>query len=149
MTKQAVSGPRNTHSHHRAGPSPSRGANTCQVVSSACMCQESRDRAQIASSSGASSAPAAATVPVSVAAETSAPCRASPVTSEFWLRPATYRSVSSMAMNPLDNRPLPIAFGGPGAITVAGTGHRQARRYRRRQCATSRTVTCQSSCSTT
>ena len=52
-------------------------------------------------------------------------------------------------MNPLDNRPLPIAFGGPGAITVAGTGHRQARRYRRRQCATSRTITCQSSCSAT
>ena len=100
ITKQAVSGPRNTHSHHRAGPSPHAGTNTCQVVSSACRCQESRDRAQIASSSGASSAPAAAAVPVSVAGETSAPCRASPVTSEFWLPPATYRSVSSIAMNP-------------------------------------------------
>ena len=58
----------------------------------------------------------------------SAPCRASPVISEFWLRPATYRSVNSIAMNALETRPLPIAFGGPGAVTVAGTGHGQARR---------------------
>ena len=50
-------------------------------------------------------------------------------------------------MNPLENKPFPTAFGGPGAITVAGTRHEQARRYRLRQCATSRTVTCQSSCS--
>ena len=52
-------------------------------------------------------------------------------------------------MNPLVNRPLPIAFGGPGAVTVAGTRHPQARRYRRRQCAATRTITCQSSCSAT
>ena len=92
MTKQAVSGPRKTHSHQRAGPAgslPSRGANTRQLVSSACRCHEPRDRAVIASSSGASSAPAAAQVPVSVAGERSAPCRARDVTSEFWLRPAT------------------------------------------------------------
>jgi len=44
------------------------------------------------------------------------------------LRPAANRSVSSIAMNPLVNRPLPIAFGGPGAITVAGTRQSQARR---------------------
>jgi hypothetical protein len=69
-----------------------------------------------------------AAVPVSVAGEISAPCRASPATSEFWLRPATYRSVSSIAMNALDNRPLPIAFGGPGAVTAAGTRHEHARR---------------------
>ncbi len=43
------------------------------------------------------------------------------------LRPATYRSVSSIAMNALENRPFPIAFGGPGAITVAGTRHPHAR----------------------
>jgi len=36
-----------------------------------------------------------------------------------------YRSVISIAMKALDNRPLPIAFGGPGAVTVAGTGRRQ------------------------
>jgi hypothetical protein len=77
----------------------------------------------------------------------SAPCRARPVTSEFWLRPATYRSVSSIAMNALDTRPLPIAFGGPGAVTVAGTRHEQARR--RRQSARSCTITSQSSCSLT
>src|SRR6266550_4340477 len=46
----------NTHSHHFAGPSPSRGAKTRQVVSSACRCHEPRDRAAMASSSGASSA---------------------------------------------------------------------------------------------
>ena len=63
------------------------------------------------------------------------------------LRPAANRSVSSIAMNPLVNRPFPIAFGGPGAVTVAGTRHEQARRYRRRQCAATRTITCQSSCS--
>jgi hypothetical protein len=40
-----------------------------------------------------------------------------------------------------------IAFGGPGAITVPWTRHEQARLYRRRQCTTSRTITCQSSCS--
>ena len=101
----------------------------------------------IASASGTSSAPACAHVPAKVAGEISAPCLPSPVTSEFMLRPAANRSVSSIAMNPLDNRPLPTAFGGPGAITVAGTRQSQARRYRRRQCATSRTITCQSSCS--
>ena len=57
------------------------------------------------------------------------------------LRPATNRSASSIAMNPLENRPFPIAFGGPGAVTVAGTGQEQARRYRWRQCATSWTMT--------
>ena len=156
MTKQAVSGPRKTHSHHFAGPCRavsgsllSRGANTRQLVSSACRCHEPRDRAVIASSSGASSAPAAAQVPVSVAGERSAPCRARPVTSEFWERPATYRSVSRCAMNALETRPLPIAFGGPGAVTVAGTRHVQTRRYRRRQCALTRTITTQSSTSVT
>ena len=98
------------------------GEKTCQLVSSACRCQESRDLAVIASSSGASSVPAAAQVPVTVAGEMSAPCRARPVTSEFWLRPATYRSVSSSVMNPLDKRPLPIAFDGPGAVTAIRAG---------------------------
>ena len=41
------------------------------------------------------------------------------------LRPATNRSTKSIAMNALEKRPLPIAFGGPGAVTVAGT--RQSR----------------------
>src|SRR4029453_6307226 len=86
----------------------------------------------IASSRGPSSARAAAQVPVSVAGERSAPCRAKAVTSEFWERPATYRSVSRCAMNALETRPLPIAFGGPGAVTVAGTRHGQARPYRAR-----------------
>ncbi len=81
----------------------------------------------IASATGASSAPACAQVPASVAGEISAPCRARPVTSEFWLRPATNRSVRSIAMNPLEKRPFPIAFGGPGAITVAGTRHPHSR----------------------
>jgi hypothetical protein len=99
----------------------------------------------IASASGASSAPACAHVPASVAGEISAPCRARPFTSEFMLRPATYRSVSSIAVNPLENRPLPAALGGPGAVTVAGTGHEHALRYRRLQCAATRTATSQSS----
>ena len=103
----------------------------------------------IASSSGASSAPACAHVPASVAGEMSAPCRPSPATSEFMLRPATNRSVNSIAMNALEKRPLPIAFGGPGAVTVAGTRQAQARRYRRRQSARTRTITSQSSCSAT
>jgi hypothetical protein len=30
-------------------------------------------------------------------------------------------------MNAFVNRPLPIAFGGPGAVTVAGTRQSQAR----------------------
>jgi len=75
----------------------------------------------IASSSGTSSVPACAHAPVTVAAEISAPCRARPAISEFRLRPATYRSVHACAMNALGKRPLPIAFGGPGAITVSGT----------------------------
>src|SRR5712691_9834669 len=49
----------------------------------------------------------------------------------------------------VSERPLPIAFGGPGAVTVAGTGQEQARRYRRRQSARTRTITSQSSCSVT
>ena len=102
-----------------------------------------------ASSSGASSAPAAAHIPVSVAADRSAPCRASEVTSEFCERPATYRSTSHCAMNALETSPLPIAFAGPGAVVVAGTRHAHARRYRRRQCAATRTVTTQSSTSVT
>ena len=52
-------------------------------------------------------------------------------------------------MKPFVNRPFPIAFGGPGAVTVAGTRHEQALLYRRRQCAASRTITCQSSSSVT
>jgi hypothetical protein len=149
MTKQAVSGPRNTHSHHFAGPSPSSGAKTRHVVSSACRCHEPRDRAVIASSSGTSSAPACAQAPASVPGAIWAPCLASPVASEFMLRPATNRSVKSIARNPLAKRPLPIAFGGPGAVTVAGTRQSQARRYRRRQSARTRTTTSQSSCSVT
>ena len=125
----------NTHSHHFAGPLPSRGANTRHVVSSACRCHDPRDRSVIASASGTSSAPARAHVPAKVAGEISAPCLPRPVTSEFMLRPATNRSVSSIAMNPLENRPFPIAFGGPGAVTVAGTRQPHARRYRRRQSA--------------
>jgi hypothetical protein len=82
----------------------------------------------IASASGTSSAPVCAHVPAKVAGEISAPWLPSPVISEFMLRPAANRSVSSLAMNPLVNRPLPIAFGGPGAITVAGTLQSQARR---------------------
>src|SRR6266540_1993476 len=127
ITKQTVSAPMNTHSQYLVGPSPESGANTRHVVSSACKCQEVRERATIASSSGTSNAPACAQVPDSVAAEMAAPCRPRPVTREFMLRPATYRSVNSIAMNPLENKPLPIAFGGPGAITVAGTRHEQPR----------------------
>ena len=149
MTKQAVSGPRNTHSHHLTGPSPSCGARTRHVVSSACRCHDWRDRAVMASSSGTSSAPACAHAPASVPGEISAPCLASPVTSELMLRPAANRSVNTIARNPLVKRPLPIAFGGPGAVTVAGTRHEQARRYRRRQSARTRTTTSQSSCSVT
>ena len=127
ITKHAVSGPRNTHSHHFAGPLPSRGAKTRHVVSSACRCHEPRDRSVIASASGASSAPACAHVPARVAGEMSAPCRARPFTSEFMLRPAVNRSTRSIAMNAFVNRPFPTAFGGPGAVTVAGTRHEQAR----------------------
>jgi hypothetical protein len=63
ITKHAVSGPRNTHSQNLAGPSPPSGQNTRHDVSSAWRCHESRFRAAIASSTGASSAPACATVP--------------------------------------------------------------------------------------
>ena len=65
------------------------------------------------------------------------------------LRPAANRSTSSIAVKPFVNRPFPIAFGGPGAVTVAGPGHEQALLYRRRQCAASRTITRQSSSSVT
>lgn len=81
----------------------------------------------MAPASGTSSAPACAHVPAKVAGETSAPCLPRPVTSEFMLRPAANRSVSSIATNPLEKRPFPAAFGGPGAITVAGPRHGQAR----------------------
>ena len=147
MTKATVSGPMKTHSHHFAGPSPSRGANTRHVVSSACRCHEPRDRSVIASASGASSVPACAHVPASVAGEISAPCRVRPVTSEFMLRPAANRSASSIAMKAFVNRPFPIALPGPGAITVPWTRHEQARFCPHRQCATTRMITCQSSCS--
>jgi hypothetical protein len=63
------------------------------------------------------------------------------------LPPATYHSLSSIAMNPLEKVPFPIAFGGPGAITVTGTGHHSPLLHRRRRCATSITITCQSSSS--
>src|SRR6266498_3071614 len=43
ITKQQVPGPSKTHSHHFAGPPPSRGGNTRHVVSSACGCHEPRD----------------------------------------------------------------------------------------------------------
>jgi hypothetical protein len=60
----------------------------CHEVSPACRCQDSRDRAAMASSSGPSRTPAAAHIPVSVAGETSAPCRAREVTRQFWLPPS-------------------------------------------------------------
>src|SRR5258708_4898392 len=119
ITKHTVSGPMKTQSHHFAGPFPSRGANTRHVVSSACRCHEPRDRSAIASASGASSAPACAHVPAKVAGEISAPCLPSPVAREFMLRPATNRSVSSIAGNPLEKSPLPIAFGRPGPLPRA------------------------------
>ena len=137
----------NTHSQNLAGPSPPSGQNTRHDVSSAWRCHESRFRAAIASSSGASSLPACATVPASVAGEISAPCRARPVTSEFADRPASNRSTSSIAVNPFVNRPFPIALGGPG------DHHRQRPLApalsddRRLQFATRRMITCQSSCS--
>src|SRR5260370_5966211 len=131
ITKQQVSGPRNTHSHHFAGPPPSRGANTRHVVSSACRCHEPRDRPVIASAAGASSAPACTHVPASVAGETPAPCPASPATREFTLRPAAYRSARSIAVNALENRPFPIAFGGPRALTGPRTPHPHPRRHPR------------------
>jgi len=59
-------------------------------------------------------------------------------------RPDPNRSVSSIAVNPFVSRPFPIAFGGPGAITVAGPGHRHSLLQRRWQFATSRMMTCQS-----
>ncbi len=43
------------------------------------------------------------------------------------LRPAVNRSTRSIAMKAFVNRPFPIAFGGPGAITVPRTRHEQAR----------------------
>lgn len=119
------------------------------MVSSAWKCQDSRFRSAIAPASGASSPAACAAVPASVAAEISAPCRTSPVTSEFWLRPAANRSTSSIAMNPLLNRPFPIAFGGPGAVTVACPGQPHSLLYRHRQCAITLTRTVQSSTSVT
>jgi broad specificity phosphatase PhoE len=76
-----------------------RGVKTLQVVSSACRCQEPRDRSVTASATGASSAPACAHVLAKVAGEISAPCRARPFTSEFWLRPAVNRSTRSIAIN--------------------------------------------------
>jgi len=96
---------------------------------------------------GASNVPAAAQVPTNVEELTSAPWRASPAIREFRERPATNRSTSSIAMNPLLNRPLPTAFGGPGVVTVLAPAHRHRRRYRRRRCTTTRTVTRQSTCS--
>ena len=74
----------------------------------------------MASASAASRFPACASAPVMVAAEIPAPCRARPATREFWLRPATNRSVASIARKPLEKAPLPIAFGGPGAVTDRG-----------------------------
>ena len=111
---------RDTHSHHFAGPSPSRGANTRHVVSSACRCQEPRDRSVIASASGANSAPACAHVPARGRQQCPRPAGTGPSPASSCSVPRQYRSVSSIAMKPSVNRPLPIAFGGPGAITVAG-----------------------------
>ena len=45
--------------------------------------------------------------------------RASPVTREFWLRPATYRSVISIAMKAMDKRPFPIGSAGPANTRVS------------------------------
>jgi hypothetical protein len=126
ITKQAVSGPRKTHSHHFAGPSLSRGEKTRHVVSSACRYHEARDRAVTASVSGASQQrPGLRARPGQRRRGDLRACRARPATREFWLRSATNRSVSSIAMNPFVKRPFPIAFGGPGAITVAGPGTRR------------------------
>jgi hypothetical protein len=114
----------NTHSHHFAGPSPSRGAKTRQMVSSACRCQEPRDRSVIAPATGASSAPACA------------PCRQdSGRDVSALLGQARHQGVHALPRHvPLgqphrdeavrvENRPFPIAFGGHGAVTVPRQEH--------------------------
>ena len=65
------------------------------------------------------------------------------------LRPAANRSVGSIAMKPLENRPFPIALGSPGVVTVCGPGDRHVLVYRRRQCVITVTRTFQSSTSVT
>ncbi|HEX9541941.1 MAG TPA: hypothetical protein VGA04_27750 [Streptosporangiaceae bacterium] len=45
------------------------------------------------------------------------------------------------------NRPLPVSFAGPGAVTTAGTGHRQDRAYLRRRCTIRHTRTRHETCS--
>jgi hypothetical protein len=79
--------------------------------------------------------------------EIPAPCRSSRVTSEFMLRPAANRPAGRIAVNPFVNRPFPIAFGGPGAITVAGPRQPRSLLQRRWQFPRTVIVTCQSSCS--
>ena len=104
-------------------------------VSSACRRHEPRDRAAMASSSGASSAPACEPAPASVPGAISAPCLASPVTSEFMLRPAANRSVNSIARNPWRKAPspspspaaAPSPSPGPGSRSPAGPGGGSAR----------------------
>ena len=87
--------------------------------------QEPRDRSVTASATGASSAPACAHVPASVAAETSAPCRARPFTSEFWLRPAVNRSTRSIAMNAFVKRPFPPPSAGRAPSPFPAPGNRR------------------------
>ena len=124
ITKHTVSGPMNTQSHHFAGPSPSRGGEhpprrlVRVQVPGAPRPLRDRVRQRDEQRPGLRARPRQ-----SSRGDLRAVDR--PVTSEFMLRPATNRSVSSIAMNPLEKRPLPIAFGGPGAVTgrdPAGAG---------------------------
>ena len=113
----------NTHSQNFAGPSPSSGQNTRHVVSSACRCQESRFRSAIALLQRGQQRPGLRERPRQRRGRDLRALPGQARHQRVQLRPAANRSASSIAMNPFVNRPFPIAFGGPGAITVAGTWH--------------------------
>ena len=63
--------------------------------------------------------------------------------------PGAYLAISRFTQNSVVNRPLAISPGGAGAVSTAGTGHRQPRAYLRRRCTTRTTLTRQLTCSLT
>jgi hypothetical protein len=143
ITNAVVASATKTHSHHRWPSLSSMSSNTCQLVSSACMCPAARPCAAIASAHGATCFSA----PHKLPAATSNPSAASAWTIRCTGRPGTCFSYASRARNPAVNRPFGTGLGDSGAHTVFGPGCEHRRRQRRRGHTIRVIVTRQSICS--
>jgi len=119
----------NTHSHPRWLGRPGNFTNTGQLVSSTWRTSAAALRSLMACATGARRQARDENTPAKVPAENDAPSSSSWVMRRWQGRPTTNLATNSRAKNLELNRPLAIALGGGGAVTIPGVGaQRQQRR---------------------